>query len=372
MSRRVLTLCFILFPFAIQSVKGIRKLDRRRHGITREMSHSFLSASYIDQTYSFACTGNQSMRQSLFLNREQSSCPSGEPWAAFHSVGFACDAPVLVNVGANKGYAIAAFLALWRPDLKVTPASLGEALLKKYPDMPYYCGVCGDCREVPLPSLLPEELRRKCAAHASIFAIEPVASNVELLDGVLKPLIYEKYSGNERDHADISFHVLNAAVTGQRGLGTIGFTGDCHRGSEVCSISSSSQHKVPAMTMDEWFEQQIFHHVDVMVIDAEGHDPDILDGAQDMLESQAVKVLVFEYHHIGSWETRDLSPVVERLDGFGYDCFLLQQKATAIRLTKCWSKEYEKKGWSNVMCVLRKEAPLLAAMNSFVPLRLPD
>jgi hypothetical protein len=108
------------------------------------------------------------------------------------------------------------------------------------------------------------------------------------------------------------------------------------------------------------------------VIDAEGHDPDILDGAQDMLESQAVKVLVFEYHHIGSWETRDLSPVVERLDGFGYDCFLLQQKATAIRLTKCWSKEYEKKGWSNVMCVLRKEAPLLAAMNSFVPLRLPD
>ena len=41
--------------------------------------------------------------------------------------------------------------------------------------------------------------------------------------------------------------------------------------------------------MDEWFEQQIFHHVDVMMVHAEGHDPDILDGARNMLESPAVK-----------------------------------------------------------------------------------
>lgn len=327
--------------------------------------------------FSFACTEQQSTRQSQFLNRAHSSCFFGEPWAAFYSTGFACEAPVFVIVGANKGYAIAEFLGIWRPDLGTNPVSLGEALLKKFPDIMNHCGHCNDCLDTPLPSLLPQELRNRCASHARIFAFEPLPVNIELLDDVLRPLIFKKYSESgsahlTHAHADVSFQVLNMAVTGQRGAGSIGFKVDCDRGSELCRVSNSSQHQVPATTMDEWFEKQSFRHVDIMMIDVEGHDPDILDGARDMLKSHAVKVLVFEYNDLGSWKTRDLEPIVSRLDTFGYDCFLPQQESTVLRLTKCWNKAYDVKGWMNVMCVLRKEVPLLAAMNSLVPLRRPE
>lgn len=220
------------------------------------------------------------------------------------------------------------------------------------------------------PSFLPQEVARRCASRARIFAFEPLRENAELLNDVLKPLILKKSSEDSQDDTHVSVHVLNMAVTGRRGLDTIGFDADCDRGAEVCGVSSTSKHQVQATTMDEWFEKQLFPQVDIMVIDAEGHDPDILDGARDMLMSQAVRVLVFEYHHVGTWASRELRSVVSRLDVSGYDCFLLQQGATALRLTKCWNSAFEFKDWSNVMCVLRKEAPLLATMNSFIPLRL--
>ena len=68
-----------------------------------------------------------------------------------------------------------------------------------------------------------------------------------------------------------------------------------------------------------------------------------------------------------AWKTRSLEGVVETLNGYGYDCFMAQHYSL-LQLTGCWDAAYEFKDWSNVICVPRSNAALLAVAQMYVPL----
>ena len=90
------------------------------------------------------------------------------------------DAPVrtLMDVGANKAYAVAAWLAFFLPQLNIDQARLGQYLTSSG-KVTYPCGSCNDCQDPPL--------RRQNGERPSkleIHAFEPQPGTVSLLRGV--------------------------------------------------------------------------------------------------------------------------------------------------------------------------------------------
>jgi len=107
-----------------------------------------------------------------------------------------------------------------------------------------------------------------------------------------------------------------------------------------------------------FFQEHALTQVDVLKIDAEGFDPLVLDGAYSVLAKDGVRVLMFEYHGLGVWKSRaSLQVVVERLDVYGWDCYL-DGAPELTRLTRCWTSSLEFRWWSNVVCFKRDSSDL--------------
>jgi FkbM family methyltransferase len=169
--------------------------------------------------------------------------------------------------------------------------------------------------------------------------------------------------------------VHHAAVVGKAGVDSVAFS-VCGRGEELCGVEASGKStsgsggtvvQVPATTVDEAAARFGVPPVDILIIDAEGMDPEVLDGAAGMLAAGRVRVLQFEYHSLRAWASRSLREVVAQLGGWGYVCYLQQRELLLELGGGCWAEEYEFKSWANVLCVARHEAALLAAAHMFTP-----
>ena len=79
---------------------------------------------------------------------------------------------------------------------------------------------------------------------------------------------------------------------------------------------------VPVVSIDSYAQSHGLAVVDVIKIDAEGHDSVIIDGAQETLRDRRVKLLFFEYGADLTWAKRRLQPLVAHLDSdFHFDCY---------------------------------------------------
>jgi hypothetical protein len=65
--------------------------------------------------------------------------------------------------------------------------------------------------------------------------------------------------------------------------------------------------------------------VDILMIDTEGHDPLVLQGSRGLLQQALIRVVIFEYHHVGLWNQFKLQDIMLELDSYGYDCFFQGQ-----------------------------------------------
>ena len=318
-----------------------------------------------------------------------------------------CRDLLAVDVGANKGYLLAHWLDLWRPDLAVTPASLYRRItappLAGFVEAKYACGACSDCqtghtgtRSSPLCVLPGVAAAAAAAAPAAaapppppsltLYAIEPVPSNVRILQEGLLAHVTEATGGPGL--GGVALHVEALAMVGSSATTSVQF-GVCPPGHEVCGVKREhvpgetgggpgayevATVNVTAMTLDAWAEAHgllggegaaAARKIDVLAVDTEGLDALVLAGGARLLAARQVRVLLFEYHQFRAWSTSLLEDVVANLDNFGMDCYLLQQKL-ALRLTgSCWHAAFEFRYWSNVMCVLREEEAMAAALAGF-------
>ena len=98
-------------------------------------------------------------------------------------------------------------------------------------------------------------------------------------------------------------------------------------------------------------------------IDAEGWDPLILEGARELLRTQRVDLLEFEYHSKGLWaaalpagERRDLKSALTQLHEFGYSCLWQGDKGGLAEASgSSWCDEYEIRSHSNLVCSWRED-----------------
>jgi FkbM family methyltransferase len=257
------------------------------------------------------------------------------------------------DVGANKGYTIASWLATWMPEKGVSPKSLYYYLshVLKIKD----CGVCSDCTEEMHSNLQRNDLLR---TTLEIHAFEPMESTYQAL---LQVHTWMNVS-------TLHFHQLAISnITGTAKMSK------CPVGGEACGLMSVGR-AVPneavfsslTITLDDFVEQKkIRQKIDLLKIDAEGADPLVLQGAKKLFSQEKVRMLLFENHGIGAWTTTSLLSVIESLNSKGFICHMLGKTGMA-RITDCWSPVFDVRHWSNVLCVHRREKRLRSLLNQLL------
>ncbi len=115
--------------------------------------------------------------------------------------------------------------------------------------------------------------------------------------------------------------------------------------------------RVPCITVDQVLQREGWLEIDVLKIDAEGHDLGVLDGAAGALKGQRVALILFEYNTF--WPTlpeRSLQHTVRWLQNMGYVCYF-EGKNVLARLTACWHQALGEPTWRNVYCLSLKHLP---------------
>ena len=290
----------------------------------------------------------------------ESQCPSSSFLNVIYETAVGCGRDALiVNVGANKGYVVAEVLAIFAPYAHVGPLRLGEAIARSGLQFNEKtgCGICDDCRSNPAASSAAS-----CPglpARVVVHAFEPVPDNVNIIRTQLEPMLAHV--------EDVSFtlHAV-AVVRDATTVASVPFS-NCRGGGEGCSIQSAANADtvdVPTASLDLWARRELNAAViDLLLIDAEGFDPEVMRGADMLLRSGRVRILQFEYHGVNHWGSESLEDMVATLDARHFSCFLIGRERSAVLLTGCFEPAtMEKKTWSNVLCVLRSERITLEAL----------
>lgn len=87
------------------------------------------------------------------------------------------------------------------------------------------------------------------------------------------------------------------------------------------------QRLMSSVSLDDWATTANIDFIDLLKIDAEGLEPQILRGAEQLLDAQRVGMIQFEYG--GRW-LEPLGPVLDRLRSFGYN--VLEFNGTKVAL----------------------------------------
>ena len=146
------------------------------------------------------CTAEQRERHgSLFAQYppQWSGCYADLYLSAFDNHSTPVD--VLMDVGANKAFAVATWLAFFVPELGVNPHRLGMYIQTR-PELSDWCGSCNDCRDEPINRTNIQKVKLK------VYAFEPQPGTVNVLLGV-------KDWMNISAHKDLSFEVHGMAVS---------------------------------------------------------------------------------------------------------------------------------------------------------------
>jgi FkbM family methyltransferase len=299
-------------------------------------------------------------------------CPAGA-WkdaTAFDVAGLAADDEplVLVNAGANKGYAVAEFVQRFG-DAEYSARQWLSNLTNIKANMMLPCGFCGACR-APAPTARP---RPRGGIHAHAFELLP--SNVMVLremfqrmsvPGTVHALALSNYSGEayrcrEPTPECVSHCICDASgrvsAAARRFRSSVFRTGE----EDIGASTTRNRHSVstPCIALDEWSVQSKVRRVHVLSLDAEGWDMRILRGASRLLRTRRIGLVEFEWTPEkyataeGLWgapsaagtarrETDDVNPLVVAarelaktvgwLQSFGYECFFQGGEATPVLL----------------------------------------
>ena len=191
------------------------------------------------------------------------------------------------------------------------------------------------------------------------FCIEAAAENARPVKAAAKKLGYNI----------LGLHSDHYAVSSSSVPKTIKFpvipSGQEYTGMDTDNSKFTEFYDVPVISVDEFVAMKGIKRVDVLKIDTEGNDPLVINGAVHTLAHMKPGYVQFENHGVGRWKSWRLKDVIDLLDHVSYECFWATNSGRLIRLSACWSSDYDKeKTWSNVACYHREEEKLAQLMES--------
>jgi FkbM family methyltransferase len=272
-----------------------------------------------------------------------------------------------MDVGCNKGYTSAKFFDSFTPGSAMNPQTVHESILSSNVKFDRDCGVCDDCRDTANNE---DTNFDKVTVHC----FEPSPSSMSLLKAT-KDRIFKTNSTSQ----EWVLHEMGVSNTN----GEMWWDGACKNiGDETCKIvdkNTTGAVKIPTYTVDAFLIDYSVKAVDILKIDAEGYDPAVLLGSENLLRSGKMPVVTFEYNPLdrvgGLWQTTKLENVVTTLDSNGYDCYFESNLKkhngefnspgefhnskdtpslyliTGGCLPESAARSF--RGWSNVVCALR-------------------
>lgn len=273
-------------------------------------------------------------------------CPKDVWWQLVHKWSPSPDKKAFVDVGMNKGYVAGTWFGLWNPEVGVTVKSIHDAIRKTPPNDKQDCGACGDCLDNVTP-LVQKPLGSTDVIKVYGYDAAEVAVKKQ-------QAMVDKFFLDAKEHW-IGTHAAVAKEVGMAKFPKLDIL------SEIASLDGSHDQDNPGKMVDvkvvnapSIFKQWDLDHAFVFKIDTEGHDPDVLKGAHQLLVEQKITILYFEYHDLGLWKTQEsLKEHTEVLDKAGYECFLLGHSCAFALSNTCWNELFEFRQWSNVMCISR-------------------
>ena len=261
------------------------------------------------------------------------------------------DDPVYIEVGCNKATDAIINLRAFTADKSVDIVKWQDATKLEM----FACPV--DTEMWERVSKIPARTT-KSYKH---FCIEAAAENANPVKEAAQRLGYDK----------LGLIVHHFAVSSSSLPSTVRFpvipAGGEYIGIDTDHSGYAEFYDVSVTTVDEFVHANGIHSLDVLKIDTEGNDPLVIIGAINTLFQLKPSYLQFENHGIGRWKTWHLKDVIDLLDNLSYECFWATNSGKLIRLSACWSSEYDEvKTWSNVACFHRSDTTLASIMRSYV------
>jgi len=245
---------------------------------------------------------------------------------------------VMVNVGANKGYAVQSFLATYGGETWPSASAWKRALLEEDQGLWRPCGACSACK-APSPASVHN------ASKLHVYALEFMSRNAKLLQRMF-------------DRFKIPGAVFHAAVSDGRqrkfreppvqGVAV----GDERWGVDTHALLREDRKWVSSFPLDEFARKAGIVHVSHLSSDTEGHDNLVLRGASQLIAHKRIDLIEFEYHGQGAWKTGpNLKETLAWLLHSGYECFWQGNHGRVVPASgPFWQAAYEFKGWSNLLC----------------------
>lgn len=303
--------------------------------------------------------------RSVFL-KQRNGC-SEVPWAeAVASAVPNRPSPVTyVNVGANKGYKVPEFLALWSQQPIPGHLKGWQSHLVKYANRnkfrylaQYSCGNCKDCQ-----GTMPAPHNR---SGARMHLLELATANRALLRHMLDA---ESLSGR------VILHNLAASNVSHPLLAYKGLLAGDERGAALIGkkarrfVNASAADRVEGIALDDFFRRERLESIYHVAIDTEGWDALVVEGMRESLKQRRVSLIEFEVNNRGMWnrlmsrgEARTVNGTLNLLHASGYACFWVLTRALLPASGACWLDAYGgRPAWSNMVCA--HEPPVIAALS---------
>ena len=128
---------------------------------------------------------------------------------------------------------------------------------------------------------------------------------------------------------------------------------------EGFSAQGARKARVPVTTVDVEAAKHGFSFIDILKIDAEGYDLHVIRGAQELLRTQRIGIVQFEYNAPWADAGSTLSAARALLSRYGYELFLL--KSTGFyRIDYIYFGEFF--NYANFIAVSKQKMPMIEAM----------
>jgi len=274
-----------------------------------------------------------------------------------------------INVGCNKGLDAVAMARMLSRDSRLDIGSWQQALGSVSE------AVCG----VPVSVEIPPNATA-AASSGTIHCIEPMPATVTSLQNalrttgytdaiVIKHAVISNTSGIMADFPNATSGTENLALS------------NCQDGKYNEEIDCI---KVPMYSLNEYMKEVEIGDgaqsttddnqppIDMMLIDTEGFDWEVLQGAQETL--RRTRYLTFEVHMNGNWPVHSLVDAIETTLS-DFVCYWTGRNQLH-RITNCMNEElkaiYEYKSWSNIACAHKTEIELAQIMENLFQRNTPE
>jgi len=255
----------------------------------------------------------------------------------------------VVNIGCNKGNDAVRWMELWDiSPTKFWSQTRWDELVSQEKKFNF---ACKPDQEYVTASMIKPHHHHKHEALPIGVCVEPMPSNVRLLNNVSEALGYEP----KTPHG--SFHIVQAAAVAKASPGETQPFPDMKAGCEGAHLGpgsdlpKSATQEVPVKTVDSIMDE-LGLYADVLIIDTEGWDAEVLKGAKRTLTK--VRYLEFEVHRdLAPWSSTSLRSVVDDLDEQGFDCYWAGNDGKLTAIKACWNDDFETGMWANAACAKR-------------------